>query len=142
MLTETIVCKVAGVSFDGRQEWLALMTIDTPVKIVPEPENPYDKHALAVHAAIEGHGVKHAGFIPKELAAQIAPRLEGEGVMATAREVTGGFEYANGDRAMLGLLIAIEVPAAPPPLHRADDKPYDGEPHGVELDGDFSWADL
>lgn len=88
MKTRTLITKVAGVTFEGRQAHLARLTGKEPVRIVPEPENPYDPNALAVHVAI-------------------AP---GEVVMASIREITGGFETSNGETASLGLRIMVEFP--------------------------------
>jgi len=110
MNTKILTCKVAGVTFEGRQEYLAKLCLSDPCQIVPEPENPYDPNALAVHIAHEGE-VFHVGFIPRQLAAEIAPHLEGEKVMAKILEITGGFETRDGGRASLGLLIRVEIPA-------------------------------
>src|SRR5438045_3923859 len=105
-----IVTKVAGVSFEGRQDVIAALKGNEPARVVPEPTNPYDANALAVHVAIAPGDVRHVGFIPRHLAAQIAPHLEGEAVMVRLREITGGFETRDGDTAALGLLIEIELP--------------------------------
>jgi single-stranded-DNA-specific exonuclease len=101
--------KVAGVTYEGRQAVIAKLRGDEPCRIQPEPENPYDKNALAVHIAT-ADGVKHCGFIPRDLAAQIAPYLEGENVMAEIVEITGGFETWDGETAALGLRLRIEIP--------------------------------
>lgn len=101
--------KVAGVTFEGRQAHIAKLRGGEPCRIVPEPENPYDPNALAVHVAKDG-AVYHVGYVPKELAAQIAPYLEGEALMVEITEVTGGFETYEGDTAALGLRIRIELP--------------------------------
>jgi single-stranded-DNA-specific exonuclease len=113
MTTRTIVSKVAGVTYEGRQSIIALLRGDEPCRIVPEPTNAYDPNALAVHIATSD-GVKHVGFIPRELAKQIAPLLEGEAVMVRILEITGGFETGDGEIATYGLRIAIDVPADQP----------------------------
>jgi hypothetical protein len=109
-MTRTIITKVAGVSFEGRQDVIAKLHGDEPCRIVPEPSNPYDKNALAIHVAVAPGEIRHVGFIPRDLSAQIAPFLEGEQVMCTLLEITGGFETQNGERAALGLRIRIEIP--------------------------------
>jgi single-stranded-DNA-specific exonuclease len=109
-MTRTIVTKVAGVTFDDRQDIIAKLKGDEPCRISPEPWNKFDSHALAVHVAIAPGVVKHVGFIPRELAATIAPHLEGEAVMSKILEITGGFETQYGDTAALGLRIRIELP--------------------------------
>lgn len=105
--TRVIYVKVAGVSFEGRQAYLEALLGDEPVKIVPEPDNKYDANALAVHIAING-SVCHCGFIPKDLAAEIAPLLDGEAVMATIAHVQGGGDY------WYGLTLRVEIPADAP----------------------------
>lgn len=103
------MCKVAGVTFEGRQERIAKLVMSDPCRIVPEPENPYDANALAVHVAHDGE-VLHVGFVPRDLAAAIAPHLEGEAVMAAIQDITGGFELRNGETANYGLVIRVEIP--------------------------------
>jgi hypothetical protein len=119
MNTRTIVSKVAGVTYpepttgEDRQRIIALLTGDEPCRLVPEPTNAYDPNAIAVHVATST-GVRHVGFVPRDLAKQIAPHLEGEAVMSRILEVTGGFTTDDGDTAAYGLRIVIEIP---------DDKP-------------------
>jgi hypothetical protein len=43
----------------------------SPLALVREPDNPHDANAIAVHA-----GGAHVGFVPRELAAEIAPALD------------------------------------------------------------------
>ena len=109
MKTRVLNCKVAGVTYEGRQDIIATLRGNEPCRIVPEPTNPYDPNALAVHIATSD-GVRHVGFIPKWLAADIAPHLEGEAVMATLAEITGGFEINDGEIAAYGLRVRIEIP--------------------------------
>lgn len=109
MSTRTIVSKVSGVTFEGRQSTIAQLRGNEPCRIVPEPTNKYDPNALAVHVAVKGE-IKHVGYIPKELAAQIAPLLDGEQIMVHILEITGGFETPEGI-ASFGLRISIEAPA-------------------------------
>jgi hypothetical protein len=101
--------RVSGVTFEGRQNALAVIRTSDPCRIVPEPENKYDVNALAVHVAHDGK-VLHVGYIPRELAAEIAPYLEGESVMVEILEITGGFETRDGDTAPLGMRIRVELP--------------------------------
>lgn len=120
MTNKVLHTKVAGVTFEGRQVYLAKLTGDEPCRIVPEPENKYDPNALAVHVAHKD-GILHVGYIPKELAAEIAPHLEGEAVMAEIEEITGGFETREGDVASLGLRLRIELPMT---QQEIDDLPF------------------
>lgn len=101
--------KVAGVTFDGRQALIARISPNDPCRLQPEPENPYDSNAIAVHVAHAGE-VWHIGFIPREIAAKIAPYLEGEALMCSIAEITGGFEFDSGETASLGVRLRIELP--------------------------------
>ena len=105
----TFITKVAGVTFEGRQAYLKQIDVSDPVKIEPEPDNKYDANALKVLVAHNGQ-IWHVGYIPRDLAATIAPHIEGESFMATIREIVGDFDTGDGDRASLGLRLTIEVP--------------------------------
>jgi len=100
--------RVSGVTFEGRQALIARISTNDPCRLQPEPENPYDPNAIAVHVAHNGE-IFHIGFIPREMAAKIADHLEGESLMVTIAEITGGFELSNGDIAALGVRIRIEL---------------------------------
>jgi HIRAN domain-containing protein len=114
MRMRTIVCKVSGVTFDNRQDIIAKLSGKEPCRIQPEPSNKYDPHALAVLVAMPDGTIAHVGYVPKSLAAQVSPWLEGEAVMSRILEIVGGFETEDGDTAAFGLRIAIDLP---------DDKP-------------------
>ena len=74
--------RVAGTS--RRQKWVWHLEKDTPVYLEREPENPYDPNAIAVYAEIPYHGDKQIGYVPREIAADIAPYID-EGYIPTAR---------------------------------------------------------
>lgn len=108
-----LVFKVVGVTYENRQETLAAMHGTEVVRLEPEPENKYDPNAIAVKVAFPpeaGMGICHVGYVPRDLAAQIAPAIEGEPLMAEIVERTGGFELWNGQTAAYGLQIRVEVP--------------------------------
>ncbi len=107
--TRTIVTRVAGVTYEGRQAILARLHGGEPVKIEPEPTNPHDANALKVLVALDGQ-VFHVGYIPRELAKDVAPHLEGESMVTKVLEVTGGFERWDGEIASLGLRMSLEIP--------------------------------
>lgn len=111
--------KVAGVSFEGRQSVLARLKGNEPCRLVPEPTNAYDPNALAVHVALSDGSIAHVGYVPRDLARQIAPALEGENLMVEIAEVIGGFELWDGEIANLGLVLNVEAPVDP-----ADDVPF------------------
>lgn len=108
---ETLFVKVAGVTYNNRQKHLAKLRGDEPIRIEPEPENAYDKHALAVKCAVDG-AVLHLGYVPRDLAARIAPLIDGESLMVAIDAITGGFQMWDGSTANLGLVLRVEVPTA------------------------------
>lgn len=101
---------VAGVTFEGRQGILERCTKDMPCRLEAEPTNKYDPNAIKVMVATGPGTVEQVGYVPKNLAAVIAPRLQGESVMVEILEITGGFEQYGGRRASYGMNIAIELP--------------------------------
>jgi hypothetical protein len=108
--TRTIVSRVAGVSHENRQDIIRRMTGKEPCRLVPEPSNKFDPNAIAVHVAMADGRVEHVGFLPRDLAKQVSPHLEGESVMAHILEIVGGFELFNGETAAYGLRISVEIP--------------------------------
>lgn len=108
--------RVAGVTYENRQVHLAKIAECEPVtsvavRLVPEPTNAYDPNAIAVHVACKGE-VLHCGYVPRELAKDIAPIMEGEHFDAAIEAVTGGFELSDGSTAAYGLRLRVELPDA------------------------------
>lgn len=103
-MTTTLMVKVAGVTYEGRQAYLAALKGDEPCRIIAEPDNPFDANALAVHIAMHDGNVRHCGFVPRDLAARIAPLLEGEPLMVKIDRVLGGGDFNYG------LLLSVELP--------------------------------
>jgi single-stranded-DNA-specific exonuclease len=64
--------KIAGVSFEGRQDVIAGLRSGVALKLVRRPENPHDANAIEVW-----YGNLQLGFFNRGLAAQIAPRMDG-----------------------------------------------------------------
>ena len=108
-MKDTIYVKVVGVTFEGRQEKIATLTRGKECILIPEPENRYDQNALAVWAQGETE-LLHVGYIPREMAALLAPYLEGERITAIVYDITGGFEFPYGGTAALGLVVMISLP--------------------------------
>lgn len=116
-----LIVRVAGVTYpnadgESRQDILRMLTGKEPVQIRPEPTNPYDANALAVYVAVPCQGdastvVKHVGYIPRQMAAEIAPQLDGDHLVCTIRSVTGGFDLWREDgQANYGLLLDVDIP--------------------------------
>ena len=118
---DTLFVKVAGATYNNRQAYLSRLRGDEPCRIDPEPDNPYDKNALAVRC-VSTDGVVHLGYVPRDLAAQIAPLLEGEALMVTIDAITGGFELEDGSLANLGLVLKVEVPSADDDVYSSEDQ--------------------
>lgn len=107
-----LIVKVTGVTFEGRQEVIAILCGNEPCRIVPQPDNPYDSNALAVEVALEPGLIQQIGFVPRQLAASIAPYLDGESIMVSIKEIIGGFELFDGERANYGVLLSVVLPEA------------------------------
>ena len=96
-----IATKVAGVTFGNRQKALEHLSTYAPqaisIRLEREADNAADRNAVAVWAAVEGKGSYHMGYIPRALAAFIAPLLDaGKAVGSAYRGVTGGWDaYVN-----------------------------------------------
>lgn len=104
-----LMVKVAGVTYENRQHYLKQLSGDEAVRIVPEPDNPFDPNALAVHIALKSGEIAHCGFVPRDLAKEIAPLLDGEPIMVRISQITGGFDMGYGGRANLGLTLHVEL---------------------------------
>lgn len=97
--------KIAGVSFEGRQDIIAGLRADAALELRREPDNPHDPNAIAVH-----YGNLRLGFFNKNLAAHLAPLIDG-GARYRARvaSLTGGPALASGASAKhRGVNIFIE----------------------------------
>lgn len=100
----TFYSKIAGVTFDGRQELLAALHPGDRLTLVREPANPHDPHAVRVTTR-DGRTL---GYLRAQLAGRIAPSMDaGAGYGAVVAAVTGG-----GDRPM-GVNILLEREARP-----------------------------
>jgi single-stranded-DNA-specific exonuclease len=92
--------KIAGVSFEGRQDVIAGLRADALLELKREPDNPHDRNAIAVH-----YGSLQLGFFNRRLAAHIAPLIDA-GVRYRARiaSLTGG----NDETRHRGVNIFVE----------------------------------
>lgn len=79
--------KLAGVTFEGRQDVVARLAPGTVLRIRREPDNPFDANAVAL---IEPEGAQ-VGYFNRRLAAAIAPALDaGVAYGVSVTEITGG----------------------------------------------------
>jgi len=89
--------KVAGVTYGNRQLALEHLTMYAPeavsIRLERERDNEHDRNAVAVYAAVEGKGSYHMGYLPRTVAAFVAPLLDaGKSVGAMFREVRGKYK--------------------------------------------------
>lgn len=95
------VTRLAGVSYEGRQQYVEKITADTPLLLKREPQNPYDANAIAVYACFD-HEEQKIGYIPKVMAQAIAERMDaGEFVfvqfLEKKSESYNGVDYEKGE---------------------------------------------
>jgi hypothetical protein len=103
-----LTTKVAGVTYDNRALVVERLVVGERLLLRRDPTNRYDKNAVAV-MTLSG---AQAGFIPKELAARLAPVMDAHGgtLAAEVEAVTG--DPARGFNR--GLTIRFRVPEVLP----------------------------
>lgn len=100
--------KIAGVSFEGRQDVIAGLRADAMLELRREPGNPHDPNAIAVH-----YGNLQLGFFNKRLAAHIAPLIDaGARYRARVAALTGGSVAEAAEPKHRGVNILVERDAA------------------------------
>lgn len=86
--------RVKGTTFENRQGFLAYLNKQTNLSgwLRREPNNKFDPNAIAVIAYAKDAGkVIKVGYIPKELAETIAPKMDdGKKIWVKKFAVTGG----------------------------------------------------
>jgi single-stranded-DNA-specific exonuclease len=104
VLPRTIVTRVFGVSYGGRQKIVSQLKMGETVFLVRDPDNLYDRNAIRVILVDE----RQVGFVNRDLAAKLAPILDQcEGVLrATVAALTGGYAPFS----FRGALIRFEIP--------------------------------
>jgi HIRAN domain. len=108
-VTKTFFTKVAGVTKrnrDGepRQDLINNCRIGEPVELVPEPDNRYDRNAVAVYVRGDQIGYLSAG-VAASLAYQIVNRTHEHS--AWIEDIKGGIPEAP----TLGVVLAIHAAA-------------------------------
>src|SRR5580692_2833793 len=106
--------KLAGVSFEGRQDVIAGLHAGAPLELRRQADNPHDSNAVAVH-----YGQLQLGFFNKRLAAHIAPLIDaGARYGARVASLTGG--SSTGEFKHRGVNVVIEREALGLRVQRAD----------------------
>jgi single-stranded-DNA-specific exonuclease len=101
---DTVLTKVVGVTFDGRQAVIKQMTAGEILLLKREPYNRYDANAIRVER-LNGSQI---GYLSKDLVQEIAAQFDQVGGSAKGKliEVIGGY----GPGYSLGLRISFLIP--------------------------------
>jgi single-stranded-DNA-specific exonuclease len=84
---ESFHTKLAGVTFEGRQEVAARLVPGASLRAVRQPDNPHDPNAIALH---DSHGTQ-VGFFNRRLAGALASVIDaGVEYDVEVTDVTGG----------------------------------------------------
>lgn len=108
--SKQLISKVSGVMYGSRQR--ALRRLErysreaVNVTLEREADNANDVNAVKVMVSVGAGDRYHLGYIPKDMAAMLAPLLD-KGIQLATRfkGVTGGYE----DRETYGALIVVEM---------------------------------
>jgi single-stranded-DNA-specific exonuclease len=110
--------KVAGVSFEGRQDVVAGLQAGRELELVRDPANPYDANAIAVR-----YGDLQIGFISRGIAVHLAPQMDaGARYRARIASLTGGPGARSGEERSRGVNIFVERDAGAALEERARDR--------------------
>lgn len=96
-----LLTKVSGVTYGKRQTAIEHLTHYRPelvrISLCRDTRNAYDKNAIAVIATVQGKGSYTMGYIPKSLAAFIAPLIDsGKRVYSCLNAIKGLYQpYMN-----------------------------------------------
>lgn len=81
---------VAGVTFEGRQEYVKKCRLGQELELIRDKMNVHDRNAIAVYA-----GDNQVGYIKKEIAAKMAPKMDSGTKYRCFVENITGQEYNN-----------------------------------------------
>ena len=105
-----ICTKVAGVTYGKRQQAIEHLTHYRPehirISLYRDNANAYDRNAVAVIATVKGKGSYTMGYLPKALAAFIAPLMDA-GRTITSR--LAGIRGTNEPYLNYGLGIEVRI---------------------------------
>lgn len=89
--------KLVGVTFEGRQELIEQLSGDEELRFRREPDNEYDKNAVAVDVCLIGDHWKPVGYIAKDKNTELAKVLDDEKhANIKLKDITGGDDKAYG----------------------------------------------
>ena len=86
---QVVTADVVGVTYDGRQALIALLWPGERVWLKREPDNRFDRNAVAV----QRQSGRPIGYLSRELALELAPRFDRYGlpVVAVITLLTGSY---------------------------------------------------
>ena len=101
--------KLAGVSFEGRQDTIAGLSLGSELALERQPNNEHDPNAIAVC-----FGTLQLGYISRGIAKHLAPRMDaGARYRARIESLTGGGERHRGVNVYVWRDAAASVAARP-----------------------------
>lgn len=94
--THAVSTRVAGTSFDNRQNVLAFLKSYQPeqisIKLVRERQNAFDTNAVAVVATVKGKVSAVIGYLPKAVAEVVAVIIDkGLNILSDTLSIVGGY---------------------------------------------------
>ncbi len=120
---ESFHTKLAGVTFEGRQDVVARLEPGEPLRLVRQPDNEYDPNACAL---FDPRGAQ-VGFFNRRLAEALAPAIDtGAAYDVTVTDVTGG----DGDKGL-----GVNVLVSRGPTDAAEEATAEGATRRGELAG-------
>lgn len=94
------VCKVAGISHHPHEIQSDEFAPGRRLQLVADSKNPYDPNAIEIRTA---SGIMTAGFVPREIAAQVAPQMRVDGPW----QAMCLWEWRTATRGRIGLQVLI-----------------------------------
>ena len=106
----TIETKVAGVTFENRQQALENLkkynTEHINIILAREKENEHDNNAIAVIVSVKDKGAYKMGYIPRTLSKMVAPLMDyGKNVKAVFKEIRGKYHSYHNYGMKMSLII-------------------------------------
>ena len=92
-----VITKAAGVTYGKRQKALEHLARYTPeqisIRLERERDSMFDRNSVAIIATVQGKGSYCMGYLPRALAALVAPLMDaGKAVQGLFRRVKGLYE--------------------------------------------------
>lgn len=105
-MKNTINFKIKGTTFDNRQGYIAYLNKHADAFLVysREKNNPHDKNAIAIAGYVPNGKYVPVGYVPKEIASEIAPLIDkGYRIYTHGYKIVGGHGYKYGIEVSISL---------------------------------------